>query len=76
MKLDYQFQDLALILGCLTLALLSLTALITVLCRRRQARPVKPWLRTMLRSMDHADRCRLANGQHRLNPARLPMERI
>lgn len=76
MKLDYQFQDMALLIACLTLAILSTTALITVLCRRRQARPMKPWLKTMLRGMAHADACRLNNGAHRLNPARLPMERL
>ena len=76
MKLDYQFHDMALILGCLTVAALSLTALVTVLCRRRQARPMKPWLKTMLRGMAHADECRLNNGAHRLNPARLPIERL
>lgn len=71
MKLDYQFQDLALILGCLTVAALSLTALVTVLCRRRQARPMKPWLNTMLNSMAHAEA-----HKGKLNPARLPMERL
>ena len=71
MKLDYQFQDMALIIGSLTVALMSTTALITVLCRRRQSAPVKPWLRTMLRGMAHADQCK-----GRLNPARLPMERL
>lgn len=71
MKLDYQFHDLALIIGCLTVAVMSLTALITVLCRRRQARPVKPWLQTMLRGMAEADK-----HKGRLNPARLPMERL
>lgn len=76
MKLDYQFQDMALIIACLTAAILSTTALITILCRRRQQAPVKPWLKTMLNSMAQADACRLKNGAHRLNPARLPIERL
>ena len=71
MKLDYQFQDMALILACLTVAALSTTALITVLCRRRQARPMKPWLKTMLQGMAHAEA-----HKGKLNPARLPMERL
>ena len=67
----YAFSDIALIIGSATVAVMSLTALVTVLLRRKAEKPVKPWLKDMLAGMAHADACK-----GRLNPARLPMQRM
>lgn len=66
------FADIALIIGSIVMDVLCLTALITILLRRRATeRPRKPWLQPMLDAMAHADRYR-----GRLNPLRLPIERM
>ena len=66
------FTDIALILGSLVLAVLSTTALVTVLLRRRHTtRQRKPWLKTMLRTMQQSD-----NYKGRINPARIGIEKL
>ena len=72
----YAFGDIALILGSLVVAVMSTTVAVTLLLRRRQAAPPKAWLTPMLRGMAQADACRLPDDRHRLNPARLPMQRM
>ena len=74
----YAFADISLIIGSITVAILSLIALVTVLLRRRHAAPKKQkrWLKKMLREMAHADSCLRADGSHTLNPARIGLEKL
>jgi len=67
------FWAVAFIIGSLTLAVVSTTALVTVLLRRRAAsRPAKPWLERDLRNARISDEAR---AQKRLNPLLFPMEK-
>lgn len=69
--MNYTFFDTSLLLGSLLLAVAMTTVAVTVLLRRRKAAPVKPWLKTMLKGMEHAD-----NHRGRINPVRLGIEKM
>lgn len=66
------FEVIAALIGSITVAVVSTTAVVTLLLRRRESEAKrKPWLKPMLEQMAHADAHR-----GRINPVRLNLQKL